>query len=150
VNTRDVVSQGPSSPEPEKKVFRMIAIYDSAESSREAARASAVLLRELGDDIIVHRNSWGADALEDGATRDQAATEAAQADVIVIAIAGTEPSATLRKWTDQWQRKRQLNAGLLALIPCNESKQGGDLAEFLYETAVSSNMDFLCRKPRRF
>jgi hypothetical protein len=150
VNTRELVSQGPPSPDPEARIFRILAIYDSPESSREAARASAVILRELGDDVVVHKNSWEAAALEDGAVRKCAVDEAAQADVIVIALAGTQPSAVMKQWTDDWQRKRQLNSGLLALIPCNESRSGGDLTEFLYETAVSANMDFLCRKPRRF
>ena len=66
MNTRDLVSEGSSSPDVENKVFRILAVYDSVESSREAARASAVVLRELGEDVIVHRNSWDSEALEDG------------------------------------------------------------------------------------
>lgn len=150
VNTRDLVSEGSSFSEAENKAFRILAIYDSIESSREAARASAVVLRELGEDVIVHRNSWEAKALEEVTVRERAAMEAAQADVIVIAVADMEPSIVMRKWTDEWEKKRVMSSGLLALIPCNEMKSGGDLTEFLYETAVSANMDFLCRKPRRF
>ena len=138
------------SPEPESKIFRILAIYDSIESSREAARASAVVLRELGEDVIVHKNSWDEGALEDGGALELAVSAAAQADVIVIAVADREVSARMKRWTGGWERKRALTSGLLALIPCNEWKSGGDLAEFLYEIAVSANMDFLCRKPRRF
>jgi hypothetical protein len=150
VNTRDLVSEGSSSPDLEIKAFRILAIYDSVESSREAARASAVVLRELGEDVVVHKNSWDAEALEDAAVRDRAAAEAAQADVIVIAVADMEPTTVMRKWAEAWQKNRLLASGLLALIPCNDLKSGGDLTDFLYETAVSANMDFLCRKPRRF
>ncbi len=151
MNTRDLVSAGlSSSPGPDHQVFRILALYDSPESSREAARASAVVLRELGNDVIVHQHCWEISALEDQFLRERIVTEAAQADVIVIAIADREPSIALRQWTDDWQKKRGLNSGLLALIPCNEAKRGGDLEGFLYETAVSANMDFLCSKPRRF
>ena len=150
MKTRDLVSEGSSSRDPENKVFRILAVYDSIESSREAARASAVMLRELGEDVIVHKNSWDAEALEDVEVRERAEREAAQADVIVIAVADTEPTVVMKKWTEGWQKKRVMASGLLALIPCNELKSGGDLTEFLYETAVSANMDFLCRKPRRF
>jgi hypothetical protein len=150
VKTRGLVGQEALSPDAESKTFRILAIYDSPESSREAARASAVVLRELGDDVIVHKNSWDAEALEDEVVRERATTEAAQADVIVIAVGAMEPSAVMKRWTEAWQKKRVMNSGLLALIPCNELKSGGDLTEFLYETAVSANMDFLCRKPRRF
>ena len=149
VSTREITSDGTCSPESEKS-FRILAIYDSHESRRQAARALAVVLRELDDDVIVHRYSWDTNALQKAEAVDRAAAEAAQADVIVIAVADREPSDMLKDWTAGWQRKRELSSGLLALIPCNETRTGGDLAEFLYETAVGANMDFLCRKPRRF
>jgi hypothetical protein len=150
VNTRDLVSKGALSPEAESKTFRILAIYDSPESRREAARASAVVLRELGEDVIVHKSSWETNALEEASVRQRAIAEAAEADVIVIAVADSEPSSAMKNWTEEWQKKRELSSGLLAFIPCNKSRSGGDLAGFLYETAVSANMDFLCRKPRRF
>jgi hypothetical protein len=150
VKTRGVVSQDPLPSESEANAFRIVVIYDSTESRREAAHASAVLLRELGDDVEVQKRSWETESLLDPQTRQQAASQAAQADVILMAIGATEPTPTLKQWIDDWQRQRDLNSGLLALIPCNSSESGGDLANFLYETAVSARMDFLCRKPHRF
>jgi hypothetical protein len=89
-------------------------------------------------------------ALDQEPVRARAAREAAEADVIVIATADLKTGEALKRWTNEWEKKREIDSGLLVLIPCNESRTGGDLAEFLNETALSASMDFLCRKPRRF
>src|SRR5439155_19907177 len=47
---------------PDEAPFRILAIYDSAKASAEAARASAVVVRELGDDVPVDRCSWNVSA----------------------------------------------------------------------------------------
>jgi len=88
-------------------------------------------------------------SLDTKSVRALAAEEAARADVIVIALAGNEPSATLKEWTAQWQCNRELSSGLLALISPEDSENGGNLADFLYETAVTAQMDFLCQKKPR-
>lgn len=136
--------------ETETKPFRMISIYDSADSCREAAHASEVVLRELGEDILVDKKAWHLETLHNAMQREQAAEEAARADMIVIAISGETPSEALRVWAEDWPARRVLNNGLIALIPSGDSETGGAVADFLYETAISAKMDFLCRKRRRF
>jgi hypothetical protein len=130
--------------------FRILAIYDSPQASVEAARASAVVIRELGEDVPVDRCSWSVDALERVETRDFAAGEAARADLIVLALSAETPSEGLKQWVRQWQKKRQISSGLLALIPSGSNEEVHDLEDYLYETAITANMDFLCRKPRRY
>jgi hypothetical protein len=134
----------------EEKPFRMLSIYDSPEAGREAAHASQVILRELGEEIDVAKTCWNVRSLETASIRSLAADEAAQADVIVVALSEGEPNADFKEWIEEWQGTRQLRSGLLALIPSGESETGGELADFLYETAVTAHMDFLCRKKRRF
>ncbi|MGZ8901643.1 MAG: hypothetical protein ACXW3Z_16245, partial [Limisphaerales bacterium] len=131
------------------KPFRMLSIYDSEAANREATDTSNLVLRELGDTIEADRTIWNLDSLDTSNLRQLAAEEAARADVIVIALAGNEPSKSLKQWAAQWQQSRELSGGLLALIPAGDSESGGDLADFLYETAVSANMDFLCQKKSR-
>jgi hypothetical protein len=126
--------------------FRMVTIYDSPEASRQASHASRVVLQELGDEICVDRTAWDLRALDVRGTCARAAAEAARADVIVVASSGTEASEALKNWVTQWEKSRTLNGGLIAFIPSGSSETGGDLASYLYETAVSANMDFLCRK----
>lgn len=139
-----------SSSEHAESPFRLLTIYDSPRANREAVSASEVVLRELGEDIEVDRSSWDLNSLAPGADWTVAADAAARADVILFALSETSPSEPLKKWIDEWQKKRVIDGGLLALIPSGESETGGDLAEYLYETAVSAHMDFLCRKKRRY
>ena len=139
----------PESADHEKEPFRMLAIYDSLESGKEAARASELVLRELGDEVAVTKTAWDLQWLEDDSNRAAAAEEAARADVIVVALSDTEPTVSFKDWAESWQEKRNLNGGLLALIPSGESESGGELADFLYETAVTAHMDFLSRTKSR-
>ena len=131
------------------KPFRMLSLYDSEAANREATDTSNLVLRELGDSIEADRTIWNLDSLDTTALRKLAAEEAARADVIVIALAGNEPGKSLRQWVGQWQQKREVSGGLLALIQGGDSETGGNLADFFYETAVTANMDFLCQKKPR-
>jgi hypothetical protein len=149
MKTRERFDQGELSSDSDAKPFRMLSIYDSEEAGREATHASNLVLRELGDAIEADRTTWNLRSLDTAAILSLAAEEAARADVIVIALADDKPSDTLKQWTSAWQQNRELSGGLLALIPSGESETGGDLADFLYETAVTAHMDFLCQKKRR-
>ena len=149
MKTRERKSEGELSNDSDAKPFRMLSIYDSEASSREAAHASKLVLRELGDGIEADRTTWNLKSLDAQTVRALAAEEAARADVIVIALEGEKPSEILKQWISEWERTRELSGGLLALIPAGESETGGDLADFLYETAVTAHMDFLCHKKRR-
>lgn len=148
MKSREHHPEGPSSNDADSKPFRMLAIYDSEAASREANHTSNLVLRELGDSIEADRTAWNLRSLTPD-TLPQVANEAARADVIVVALASDKPNATLKHWVRQWERNRELTSGLLALIPSGESETGGDLADFLYETAVTAQMDFLCQKKRR-
>ncbi len=130
--------------------FRIVALYDSARTSAEAARASAVVVRELGDEVPVDRCSWNIAALENEVTRGFAAAEAARADLIVVALSDESPSQTLQDWVARWEKKRTLENGLLALIPSSEPGSAAALEQYFYEAAITANMDFLCRKQRRY
>lgn len=130
--------------------FRIVALYDSPKTSAEAARASAVVVRELGDDVPVDRCSWNVAALENDVTRGFAAAEAARADLIVVALSSAAPSKILQDWVGRWEKKRTLENGLLALIPTADRGTAAALENYFYEAAITANMDFLCRQPRRY
>jgi hypothetical protein len=134
----------------ESRPFRIVAIYDSAEASRDAARASNVVTRELGDDVLVDKSSWDLEALSSWPVCDAAASEAARADMIVVALGADSPSEGLKHWIQSWEKKRMVDGGLLALIPTETAEPARDLENYLYETAVTAQMDFLCRKAKRY
>jgi hypothetical protein len=148
MKTREHNPEGALSNDSDAKPFRMLAIYDSEATNREATHTSNLVLRELGDSVEADRTTWNIHSLTPD-TLPHVASEAARADVIVISLTTDKPSASLKNWVKQWERNRELTSGLLALIPAGESETGGDLADFLYETAVTAQMDFLCQKKHR-
>ena len=149
MKTREYDQKGELSSELEAKPFRMLSIYDSEQANQDASETSALIFRELGDSIDADRSAWSISSLDTSTSRALVAEEAARADVIVLALTNDQPSETLKVWASQWQQKREVSGGLLALIPSGESETGGDLADFLYETAITAQMDFLCQKKRR-
>ena len=149
MKTREYDHKGELSFNSEAKPFRMLSIYDSEQANQDATETSELVFRELGDSIEADRSTWNILSLDASATRSLLAEEATRADVIVIALAADKPTKVLKEWVQQWQQSRELSGGLLALIPSGESETGGDLANFLYETAVTAHMDFLCQKKPR-
>jgi hypothetical protein len=130
--------------------FRLLTIFDSAASNAEAASASQLVLQELGEDVAVDKNAWDVRLLDSPVLRKRAAEQAANADVIVLALSAREPSEPLRQWLEAWQKHREIEGGLLALIPEGEAECNTSLAQFVSEAAITANMDFLCRKQPRF
>ena len=149
MKTREYDHKGELSFNSEAKPFRMLSIYDSDQANQDAAETSEFIFRELGESIEADRSHWSILSLDASTTRALVAEEASRADVIVLALASDKPTEMLKQWVEEWQQNRELSGGLLALIPSGESETGGDLADFLYETAVTAHMDFLCQKKAR-
>ncbi len=147
---RDSRKRDLTSPPQTEAPFRILALYDSARASEEAARASSIVVRELGEGAAVDRCSWNLESLEKAETREFAAGEAARADLIVIAVSAAEPTEALKEWVAQWEKNRRLSSGLLALIPSGTAAEMHALESYFHETSITANMDFLCRKGRRF
>jgi hypothetical protein len=133
-----------------ERPFRLLTIFDSAESNAEAASASRLVLEELGEDVLVDKSAWDVRLLDSPVLRERAAAQAANADVIVVALSSREPSEPLRQWLEAWQKNRTIEGGLLALIPEGDAECNSSLAEYVSEVALTANMDFLCRKQPRF
>jgi hypothetical protein len=149
MESRKSDQKGDLSYDVDAKPFRMLSLFDSEQAGTEAEVTTELVLRELGTGIEADRSIWHIQSLDSIATRSRVAEEAARADVIVLALADDKPSRILKQWVAEWQKNRELNGGLIALIPSGDSETGGDLADFLYETAVTARMDFLCQRKRR-
>jgi hypothetical protein len=145
----DAMFEGDVSKDVVERPFRMLTLFDSAESNAEAASASKLVLQELGEDVVVDKNAWDIRLLDSPVLRGRAAEQAAVADVILLALSSREPSEPLRQWLEQWQKQRSIDGGLLALITPGATDEAAPLAEFMNEAALTANMDFLCRKQPR-
>lgn len=130
--------------------FQLLTLFDSVESNAEASSASRLVLQELGEGVAVVKNAWDIRLLDSPILRGQASRQAANADVIVIALDSRDSDALLRQWAEEWQKSRSIEGGLLALIPCDDPENSRALEEFVQEVALCANMDFVCRREPRF
>ena len=75
----------------EEKPFRLLVVYDSEDSKIEAAGAAEFILRELGDGIPAEKTFWNVRSLAILDVQDRAITQAANADVILLALSASQP-----------------------------------------------------------
>lgn len=130
----------------EETPFRLLVVYDSDEAKMQAHAASDFILNELGEAIVVEKTFWNVRSLGVLCVQEKAVNQAAEADVILLALSAQQPTAELINWTESWLKLRRDSEGLLAVIPTGGVKNdAADLVQYFYETAVSANMDFLCR-----
>src|SRR5213593_853850 len=106
------------------------------------------LTAELAPDFEVSREVWGFELLSHDQLRQEAAAEAAKADVIVVSVSGAvELPAHVQTWVEDWQTaKRGGQSALVALIDPRRVTRNGPppLCSFLREVAEKAGMDFFC------
>ena len=135
-----------ASPGVEETPFRLLVVYDSDDAKMQAQDASDFILNEVGDAVVVEKTFWNVRSLGVLSVQEKAVNQAADADVILLALSAQRPTAELMNWTESWLKLRRDSEGLLAVIPTGGVKNdAADLVQYFYETAVSANMDFLCR-----
>lgn len=127
--------------------FRLCVLFDSEEAAREADIAAGRLLEDLGAEVLSEKHYWNITTLGYSGTRAESISDAARADVILLSLSSNGTCPALKSWGAEWLRKRSMEqGGLLAIIPGSETVgDWDDLVGYFRETAVSANMDFLCR-----
>jgi len=128
--------------------FRMILMFDSDLARAEATNAADIILAEDDDQVQVEKSLFDTASLDFAESLERAIVEARAADVIIVALSSERHALRLQTWTEQWLKQRDMEEGLLAFIPCGDLDSGSDLAEYLRETAVSANMDFISRRAK--
>lgn len=141
IDTGNFVDAEPSA------ALRLFVVYDSDSSNLEAIETSDFVEHELGSDILLDKSFWHGELLKAATLRDEAAREAADADIIILALSEELEGATeIRAWVDEWQQMRNKSGGLMAVVPStskNESTQS--FIDYLQEAALTMDMDFLCK-----
>jgi hypothetical protein len=134
-----------SSSNSEPEAFRMLVVFDSEQAGKDARLASEHILSEVGTEVAVQSSFFDARNFGLSAAADTSLSEAASADVILIALSRAEIESNMKQWTEFWLKKRENDTGLLAFIPEGDFARDYDFTEFLRQTAISANMDFVCR-----
>lgn len=129
-----------------RTVFQVVAAYDDLPSRNRALHLYHRIEMQLGRDYLFECSWWRFDHLCESLLREQAADEAAKANMIILSLrdAPDLPQGP-RAWIDSWLPRRGVQkAALVALVagqgPREESK--APLLPSIENVAREAQMDF--------
>lgn len=120
-------------------------LYEDFGTGLRAKRSLDLLPAHLGAKAQLSTRLWRTQLLADPLFSEQAAREAAAADVIIISLHGQSPlSAAVRTWLDSWLHYKQPRPYALGvLLDPAQINQGGQnpVAGYLQQLAAIAGVD---------
>jgi hypothetical protein len=140
----------------ESAAIRITIVYENFAAGIRAKEVSERLANQLKEECEINSGLWKFEVLAHPQLREQAASEAAQADMIIVsARAAEELPAHVRRWIESWlPQKRSHHSALVALLDEDEETVGESrsLGSYLRDVAELGSMDFFYhaggRRPR--
>jgi hypothetical protein len=132
-------------------LFKILIAYETVSSGLRAREMSERLAARLQSEFEMSSEVWKFELLNHPQLREQAASEAAVADMIIMAMrrAGELPPH-VKHWIESWLHQRRGNAAaLVALLDESEEEDetaaSAPLSTYLRRVAEEGNMDFFCQ-----
>ena len=125
--------------------FKMVLIFSDRRGSELASRAAANLVREF-DEGDCAQTSWKTELLRSPKLRMLAAREAADADLVIIALEeGSTLPQEIADWLALWRRRTRRRRSTLSLLARRAHASTPPIVEeSLHAFAESTGMDFFC------
>jgi hypothetical protein len=143
------VRAGPErSAAPVKRVVDVLLLYEDLGTALRAKQSLDRLPDQLGLEAGWGTRVWRLDLLGEPLLAEQAAIEAAAADVIILSLHGrNDLRAEARDWLDRWlDRKEDRPYALAALLDPEPAQPGGDnpVVAYLKRVAEAAHADLFC------
>ena len=118
----DEKSQGTNSIMARSGTIRMVIVYEDFDSALRAVGFLAKMTVELRSQLLITSYFWKFDALNLPELHEQAAQEAATAEMVVISTRdGPDLPANIKFWIDHWlTQKRDNSSALVEIVDENE------------------------------
>jgi hypothetical protein len=129
--------------------FKIVVAYEDFDAGLRAKEMLERLSQQLIPEFEVSRDVWKFELLGHPQLRKQAAREASEADMILIAArAESELLPHVTSWIDEWASNR--NGRVAALVALLDQEQENEnelppLCALLQQTAERAGMDFFCK-----
>jgi hypothetical protein len=125
--------------------FKIVQIYSDRHGADLASEAAGKLKQEFDPSDCLD-TSWNTELLRSPKLRLQAAREAAEADLVIMAAdEGGPVSPEVRQWLELWaRRKRRRRSTLMALLRRRDNSIWHVLETTLHAFAIAAGMDFFC------
>ena len=136
--------------EPEE-LWSVLVLYDDAPTRQRAMKVCDHLVHQFWSDVEFKFHWWRTDFLEDDAMAATAATDAANADFVVVSCSSErELSPFVRNWFEAWIAQREGREG--AFVDLTETDtasaaHGQHKKNFLRNVARRAAMDYLTKVP---
>ena len=133
--------------------LQVIIAYDDLAAGRRAMRLLADIGRQLGEQTEFTPMPWSFDLLADVDSSEAAASDAVQADILILATSakvGPLPVAVSR-WTEgAIRRKRGTSAAVVALFGPDgcPDEDATPRVEFIRKASLEAGLDFFAPRPR--
>jgi hypothetical protein len=127
-----------------------VVAYDNFDSGIRAKEIVDRLARALGFQLTMNITMWKFDMLELDKLQDMAASDAAEADIIIISTSGAgELSLGVQQWVELWLSRKQGESS--ALVSLNEADPDGTaespaVGEYLQNIASRGNASFFSQR----
>ncbi len=124
--------------------------YDNFDSGIRAKEILDRLARALGSQLTMNITMWKFDMLELDKLQDMAASDAAEADIIIISTNGAgELSPGVQQWVELWLSRKQRESS--AFVSLNEPDPDGTaespaVGEYLQNIASRGNVTFFSQR----
>ncbi len=133
---------------PSKPAYRVVIAYDEFASGRRAVETCHRLISAFKDDFTVLVKVWSFAVLRNTAANLTAASDAAQAQMVMIATSSGELPSAVKKWVEGWLVWSGGRGGmLLALVHAGAAKENCcPIENYLRSAAARGGIEFLLEK----
>ena len=134
-----------------ESALQVVIAYDDIAAGGRAMRVLADLGEGLGDAIEFQPIPWSFDLLADVDWREMAATDAVNADILIIGTSSTNPlPLAVQRWVETAiAQKRGTDAAVVALFGLEENpdRAGSSRLEAIQAVARQAGLDFFAPAP---
>jgi hypothetical protein len=131
---------------PGRTPFEVVAAYGDSTTRDRALELFQRIARQLEKDCEFECSWWRLDLLRDAQILEQAASQAARANMIILSLCDRDELAqSSKRWITSWLAKRGgQKAALVALVAGTkrDERDKGPLLPYLQDLAKEARMDF--------
>lgn len=125
--------------------LNVVIAYEDFETAKQAKRTSDVLAENLRCECHFTNQMWKFGVLAHPKLREMAITDAAHADIIIVACrGGAELPAEVRSWLNQWMVSERRAMALVALFDCGAG-DARNIRNYLAGLAEHTNTRFFAQ-----
>lgn len=125
--------------------IKIVIAYDSAATGKRAEAIYERLAKRLGDNFDFEQRLWRFDVLEEESVRAEAARDAANADIVIVATRQDEKlPAGVQTWLESSLQQHSGASALVALLD-HPSADASGVQPYLEDVARRGGMDFFAQ-----